>query len=108
MALQNGVEQVDRVGSFCPTSTVVPAAVWISAEPAPEGWIRVRTQPRLVLPDSGAAASLAELLRGAGVTVEMDPDFVNAAWHKLLVNAVVGLMVFDRASVGHLPPLRHR
>ena len=99
-ALQNGVEQVERVGSFCPTSTVVPAAVWISAEPAPEGWIRVRTQPRLVLPDSGAAASLAELLRGAGVTVEMDPDFVNAAWHKLLVNAVVGLMVLTGRRSG--------
>jgi len=49
-ALQNGVEQVDRVGRFCPSSTVVPAAVWISSEPQPDGWVRVRTAPRLVLP----------------------------------------------------------
>lgn len=34
-ALQNGVEQVERVGRFCPSSTVVPAAIWISAEPDP-------------------------------------------------------------------------
>ena len=42
-ALQNGVEQVERVGRFCPSSTVVPAAVWISAEAQPDGWVRVRT-----------------------------------------------------------------
>jgi 2-dehydropantoate 2-reductase len=99
-ALQNGVEQTERVGRFCPVSTVVPAAVWISSEPQPEGWMRVRTEPRLVLPDSEAAATLAELLRGAGVTVELDPDFVNAAWHKLLVNAVVCFMVLTGRRAG--------
>jgi 2-dehydropantoate 2-reductase len=99
-ALQNGVEQVQRVGRFCPSSTVVPAAVWISAEPQPDGWVRVRTEPRLVLPDSEAAATLAELLRGAGVRVELDPDFSTAAWRKLLVNAVVGFMVLTGRRAG--------
>jgi 2-dehydropantoate 2-reductase len=99
-ALQNGVEQVERVGRFCPTSTVVPAAVWISSEIQPEGWVRVRTEPRLVLPESGAASTLAELLRGAGVTAELDPDFSTAAWHKLLVNAVVAVMVLTGRRSG--------
>ncbi|MDT7764919.1 MAG: 2-dehydropantoate 2-reductase [Mycobacterium sp.] len=99
-ALQNGVEQVERVGRFCPSSTVVPAAVWISAEPQPDGWVRVRTEPRLVLPDSEAAATLAESLRGAGVRVELDPDFSTAAWRKLLVNAVVGFMVLTGRHAG--------
>jgi 2-dehydropantoate 2-reductase len=99
-ALQNGVEQVDRVGRFCPSSTVVPAAVWISSEPQPDGSVRVRNEPRLVLPDSEAAATLAELLRGAGVTVELDPDFRTAAWHKLLVNAVVAVMVLTGRRAG--------
>ncbi|MBP1821093.1 2-dehydropantoate 2-reductase [Mycobacterium sp. OAE908] len=98
--LQNGVEQVERVGRFCPTSTVVPAAVWLSAEVQPEGWVRVRTEPRLVLPDSEAAAVLAELLRPAGVIVELDPDFRTAAWHKLLVNAVVAVMVLTGRRSG--------
>jgi 2-dehydropantoate 2-reductase len=92
-ALQNGVEQVERVGRFCPSSTVVPAAVWISSEAQPDGWVRVRTGVRLVLPDSEAAATLAELLRGAGMTIQLDADFLTAAWRKLLVNAVVGFMV---------------
>jgi 2-dehydropantoate 2-reductase len=99
-ALQNGVEQVDRVGRFCPSSTVVPAAVWISSEPQPDGSVRVRNEPRLVLPDSEAAATLAELLRGAGVTVELDPDFRTSAWHKLLVNAVVAVMVLTGRRTG--------
>ena len=99
-ALQNGVEQVERVGRLCPSSTVVPAAIWVSSEVQPEGWVRVRTQPRLVLPDSEAAATLAELLRGAGVTVDLDPDFITAAWHKLLVNAVVGFMVLTGRRAG--------
>jgi 2-dehydropantoate 2-reductase len=99
-ALQNGVEQVERVGRLCPSSTVVPAAVWISSEVQPQGWIRVRTEPRLVLPDTDAAATLAEPLRSAGVTVELDPDFVTAAWRKLLVNAVVGFMVLTGRRAG--------
>jgi 2-dehydropantoate 2-reductase len=99
-ALQNGVEQVERLGRHCPTSTVVPAAVWISSEAQREGWVRVRTEPRLVLPVSDAAESLAELLRDGGMTVELDPDFITAAWRKLLVNAVVGLMVLTGRRMG--------
>jgi 2-dehydropantoate 2-reductase len=99
-ALQNGVEQVERVGRLCPSSTVVPAAVWLSSEIQPEGWVRVRNEPRLVLPDSEAASTLAELLRDAGVTVELDPDFSTAAWHKLLVNAVVAFMVLTGRRSG--------
>jgi len=99
-ALQNGVEQVERVGRFCPSSTVVPSAVWISSQIQPEGWVRVRNDPRLVLPQSDAASTLADVLRPAGVTVELDPDFINAAWHKLLVNAVVCFMVLTGRRSG--------
>jgi 2-dehydropantoate 2-reductase len=99
-ALQNGVEQVDRVGRFCPTATVVPAAVWLSAETTPQGWVRLRTQARLVLPVTDPAEALAELFRGTDVRVELDPDFISAAWHKLLVNAVVGLMVLTGRRSG--------
>jgi 2-dehydropantoate 2-reductase len=99
-ALQNGVEQVERLGRFCPSSTVVPAAVWISSEVQPTGWVRVRNEPRLVLPDTEAAGVLAELLRPAGVTVQLDPDFSTAAWHKLLVNAVVAVMVLTGRRAG--------
>lgn len=99
-ALQNGVEQVERVGRYCPTSTVVPVAVWVSAEPAPEGHIRLRTAARLVLPEVPAAQTLVDLFEGSAVAIETDPTFVSAAWHKLLVNAVVGFMVLTGRRAG--------
>ena len=99
-ALQNGVEQVERVGPLCPSSEVVPAVVWFSAEPHPEGWIRLRTGVRLVLPETAGAQRLAELLRDTAVTVELDPDFITAAWHKLLVNALADLMVLTGRRSG--------
>lgn len=99
-ALQNGVEQVERVGPLCPSSEVVPAVVWFSAEPDPAGWIRLRTGVRLVLPDSGGAQRLADLMNGTDVHVELDGDFVTAAWRKLLVNAVADLMVLTGRRSG--------
>jgi 2-dehydropantoate 2-reductase len=99
-ALQNGVEQIERVGPLCPSSEVVPAVVWFSAEPHSDGWIRLRTGVRLVLPESDGARRLADLFRDTDVTVELDPDFVTAAWRKLLVNALADLMVLTGRRSG--------
>lgn len=99
-ALQNGVEQVERIGRYCPGSTVVPAAVWISAEPELGGAIRLRTSARLVLPDVEAARTLADVFDDTAIAVDVDPNFPSAAWHKLLVNAVVGLMVLTGRRTG--------
>jgi 2-dehydropantoate 2-reductase len=99
-ALQNGVEQIERVGPLCPSSEVVPAVVWFSAEPHSDGWIRLRTGVRLVLPESDGARRLADLFRDTDVNVELDPDFVTAAWRKLLVNALADLMVLTGRRSG--------
>ncbi len=99
-ALQNGVEQIERVGPLCPSSEVVPAVVWFSAEPHADGWFRLRTGVRLVLPDSDGAHTLADVLRGTDVAVELDRDFVTAAWRKLLVNALADLMVLTGRRSG--------
>ncbi|BCI81799.1 putative 2-dehydropantoate 2-reductase [Mycolicibacterium sp. TY66] len=99
-ALQNGVEQTDRLRPYCPDSAVVPAAIWIAAETRPEGWVQVLSAPRLVLPDDAAAGRLAADLADSGIAVELDPDFLSAAWRKLLVNAVVGFMVLSGRRSG--------
>lgn len=98
--MQNGVEQVERVGRICPSVRIVPAVVWFSAEPQPGGWVRLRTAVRLVLPDGEDAVALASVLRPAGMTVELDPDFRTEAWRKLLVNALAGFMVLARRRSG--------
>ena len=99
-ALQNGVEQVERVGKYCQESTVVPCVVWFSAETQPGGWVRLRTPVGLVLPEGPASDRLAQTLRGPRMTIDLDPDFVTATWHKLLVNAVAGLMVLTGRKSG--------
>ena len=98
--LQNGVEQVEQVQPLCPSSPVVPGIVWYAAETQPDGWVRLRTEARLVLPSGPSAESLAELLRGAGCEVDCDPDFLTAAWSKLLVNALAGFMVLTGRRSG--------
>jgi len=98
--LQNGVEQVEQVEPHCPSSPVVPGIVWYGAETQPEGWVRLRTEAALVLPSGPAAETVAELLRGAGCRVETDPDFVTAAWRKLLTNALAGFMALSRRRSG--------
>jgi 2-dehydropantoate 2-reductase len=98
--LQNGVEQVEQVAPLCPSSPVVPGIVWYSAETQPEGWVRLRGEARLVLPSGPMAQELADLLRGAGCPVECDPDFLTAAWRKLLVNALAGLLVLSGRRSG--------
>lgn len=100
LALQNGVEQAERVGRYCPSSTVVPCVLWFSAETQPQGWVRLRTPVRLVVPDEPAARRLADTLRSPRLSVDTDPDFITAAWHKLLVNAVFGLMVLSGRRSG--------
>ncbi|OBI07906.1 2-dehydropantoate 2-reductase [Mycobacterium sp. E2462] len=100
VVLQNGVEQVERVGPHCPASPVLPGIVWYSAETQPEGWVRLRNAPSLVLPDGSAAQRVAELLRGAGCRVDCDPDFVTASWRKLLTNALAGFMALSGRRSG--------
>jgi 2-dehydropantoate 2-reductase len=100
VVLQNGVEQVEQVLPLCPSSTVIPGIVWFSAETQPEGWVRLRGEARLALPTGPAATTFAELWRAAGGTADCDPDFVTAAWRKLLVNAVAGLMALTGRRAG--------
>ena len=100
VVLQNGVEQVEQVQPLCPSSTVIPGIVWFSAETQPEGWVRLRGEARLALPTGPAATTFADLWRGAGGTADCDPDFTTAAWRKLLVNAVAGLMVLTGRRSG--------
>jgi 2-dehydropantoate 2-reductase len=100
VVLQNGVEQVEQVQPLCPSSTVIPGIVWFSAETQPEGWVRLRGEARLALPTGPAATTFAQMWRAAGGSADCDPDFVTAAWRKLLVNAVAGLMVLTGRRAG--------
>jgi 2-dehydropantoate 2-reductase len=98
--LQNGVEQVEQVQPLCPSSSVIPAIVWYSAETQPQGWVRLRGEAALVLPSGPAAEEVAELLRGAGCRVDCDPDLITASWRKLLTNALAGFQALTGRRAG--------
>ncbi|MEE3750011.1 oxidoreductase [Mycobacterium intracellulare] len=100
VVLQNGVEQVEQVRPHCPQSPVIPGIVWYSAESQPGGWVRLRGEAALVLPSGPSAATVADLLRGAGCRVDCDPDIITAAWRKLLTNALAGFMALSRRRSG--------
>jgi 2-dehydropantoate 2-reductase len=100
VVLQNGVEQVEQVQPHCPASPVLPGIVWYSAVTQPQGWVRLRTEAALVLPSGPSAETIAELLRSAGCRVDCDPDFITAAWRKLLANALAGFMALSGRRSG--------
>jgi 2-dehydropantoate 2-reductase len=109
VVLQNGVEHAARVTPFVGAAEVLPAIVWISAEPTAPAEITVRPNvaPLLRVPAGPAGARFADLMAGGSVRVETVEDFTTAAWRKLVTNAVAGLMavtgrraaIFQRADV---------
>ena len=96
VVLQNGVEQRELVGPHAPGATILPAIVWVPVEGIGPGHVRVRGDLRLTLPDEPAAHAIAELIDG----VELAHDFATAAWRKLAINAVAGLMVLAGRRAG--------
>ena len=108
-ALQNGVEQVDRVGPLLPVVDGRARLVWFSAETAARrlgpaahasrGWCCPTARRR----DARRAAARRRRARSS-----CDPDFVTAAWRKLLVNARGRVDGADRPALGHVPPRRRR
>ena len=104
VVLQNGVEQRELVGPYAGGATVLPAVVWVPAEAAAPGHVRVRGDVRVTLPDEPAAHRVAQLVEG----IELADDFTTLAWRKLAINAVAGLMVLAgrRAGMFRRPDVR--
>jgi 2-dehydropantoate 2-reductase len=111
VALQNGVEHVERVAPYANEAHVLPAIVWISAEPTGPGEVTVRNNisSLLQVPAGPAGEEFARLLEGApAVRVELVSDFATAAWRKLTTNAIAGVMAVTgkRAAIYQRPDVR--
>jgi 2-dehydropantoate 2-reductase len=96
--MQNGVEHIDLVHPYCPSSRVVPAIVWFAAEPQPDGTIRLRNTPKVTLPHTAGIA--ADVLNAAGLIVDETADFTSSAWQKLMFNAAGALMALTGRRSG--------
>lgn len=98
--LQNGVEQESIVAPHVPGSPVVPAVVWFPAQTEPDGSVWLRGEARLTVPAVPAAGVILEALRDTLCTVDQAEDFTSRAWHKLLQNAVAGLLALSGRRTG--------
>ena len=103
VALQNGVEHVARVAPYVGDAEVLPAIVWISAEPTADGEVTIRPNisSLVQVPAGTAGERFAALLDDGPVRVELVDDFTTAVWRKLTTNAVAGLMAITsrRAAI---------
>jgi 2-dehydropantoate 2-reductase len=111
VALQNGVEHVERVAPYANDAHVLPAIVWISAEPTGPGETTIRNNISSVLqvPAGPDGEEFARLLADApAVQVELVADFTTAAWRKLTTNAIAGVMAASgrRAAIYQRPDVR--
>jgi 2-dehydropantoate 2-reductase len=86
VALQNGVDHVERVAPLADGATVLPALVYVAAERVARGRVVHRRGRRVVLPAGPPARAFSELLQGSWLDIAEDPDFRTAAWRKMLSN----------------------
>ncbi|MBL8361617.1 MAG: 2-dehydropantoate 2-reductase [Rubrivivax sp.] len=85
LSLQNGVDNAERAQRVL-GRPVTPAVVYVAVELAGPGHVRHHGRGELVMPDDGACARIAPLLRAAGIPVHPSADILGALWAKLIVN----------------------
>ena len=91
VVLQNGVEHVERLRPFVPSSaSIVPAVVAMPARSLSPGRIRVAAPGSLTVPNEPAARRFADAIDSRFLRVQTTDDWTTAAWGKLLLNAAAG------------------
>jgi len=86
VAVQNGVEHAGRLAPLRLPGPVLPALAYIAARRESPGRVVHVSGRRVVVPQDAAGTALAALLADGPVDVELSPDFLTAAWRKLLTN----------------------
>ena len=86
VAVQNGVDHTERLAPLHPPGLVLPALAYIAARREVPGRVLHVSGRRVVVPCGEAGTTFAALLAGGPVDVELSPDFLTAAWRKLLTN----------------------
>lgn len=84
--VQNGVDHGERLAPLRLPGPVLPALAYVAARRDGPGSVVHVSGSRLVVPRGEAGSAFAALLAGGLVDVELSPDFLTAAWRKLLTN----------------------
>jgi 2-dehydropantoate 2-reductase len=86
IAVQNGIEHRERIGPQAHGAVVLPALANTAVERIAPGHLVHRAGDLLTVPDDSASESFSRLLGASALRVKIEPDFVSAAWRKLLSN----------------------
>lgn len=87
VVVQNGVEHRARLAPLGLPGRVVPALTYIGAHRTEPGQVIHVSGRKVIVPDDAAGVAFAALLDPRVADVERVPDFLTAAWRKLLTNA---------------------
>ena len=89
LAVQNGVEGVERLTAYAQGAEVVASVVYCGAELLAPGHVRHYTAGLLITPDVASMRELAAATETiSGLTVRPSADYVDQAWRKLGANVV--------------------
>jgi 2-dehydropantoate 2-reductase len=86
IAVQNGVEHRERIGPQAHGAVVLPALANTAVERVAPGHLVHRAGDLLTVPDESPAERFARLLCASALRVQIESDFISAAWRKLLSN----------------------
>lgn len=87
VALQNGVEHLERFDGLVPAgTTVVPSAVYCGVELVEPGRIEHRSNGFFQVAEGPVGERLVELFAGTGAEVRLVDDITTALWQKLCGN----------------------
>lgn len=87
VAMQNGIEAVERLTPHVNGATVVPSVVYCGAELLAPGHVKHSSRANLIVADDQSGNHAASLVDGTPLSIKPSPNFVNSAWVKLGVNS---------------------
>lgn len=87
VAMQNGVEAVDRLSPLVGGATVVPSVVYCGAELLAPGHVKHSSHSRLIVADNAAGSLARRFVDGTPLTVELSDEVEVSAWVKLAINS---------------------
>lgn len=87
--LQNGIDAVDEARPLVGTTILIPTLLYIAAEKVGPGHVVHHGGSKVEAPQGPDCASFAKLLSNSFIEVQPQPDFVTAAWRKLVCNIAV-------------------
>ncbi|MDH3678650.1 MAG: 2-dehydropantoate 2-reductase [Acidimicrobiia bacterium] len=91
-ALQNGIDQRERLSRYVAPEAIAPVVVNLPAEREEPGVVTSGGRPSLVVPADEAGARVARALAGSFLPVRQVDDFVTHSWTKLLINSSLGII----------------